>query len=239
VSHRLKGQKHRRCNIVRLRRPAPSLPKGRYKNLKVNWKGTLKGVQPRIRLWRSFDERSHAYLGYVLSVDGEVDGVSREFKVAIGKGAQAHHNFQVGDRVEGASEPVPDARLETAEFYKTNLLRIVERPSKPVNEPPPWHEPLPDLETYRERGHRRLAARTYESKCHNCLWACRMPVEMIIDHWNPSQKKYRFETFCYGPKSCSFYSSGPTRKVPGRRGMIWEEEDWIDEEATSHRSMDE
>jgi hypothetical protein len=24
-----------------------------------------------------------------------------------------------------------------------------------------------------------------------------MPVEIIIDHWNPSQKRYRFETFCY------------------------------------------
>lgn len=29
-----------------------------------------------------------------------------------------------------------------------------------------------------------------------------MPVEMIVDHWNPSQKRYRFETFSYGPKNC-------------------------------------
>ncbi|MFB0555220.1 MAG: hypothetical protein ACETWQ_18085 [Phycisphaerae bacterium] len=29
----------------------------------------------------------------------------------------------------------------------------------------------------------------------------------------------------YGPKSCSFYKAGPTRKVPGRKGMSWEEED--------------
>jgi len=32
---------------------------------------------------------------------------------------------------------------------------------------------------------------------------------------------------------------GPTRKVPGRQGMTWEEEDWVDEEAVSHRVMDE
>jgi hypothetical protein len=66
-----------------------------------------------------------------------------------------------------------------------------------------------------------------------------MPVEIIIDHWNPSKRKYRLETFCYGPKACPFYSAGPTRKVPGRQGMTWEEEDWIDEEATAHRTENE
>jgi hypothetical protein len=30
------------------------------------WQGTLVGIQPRIRLTRSFDERSHTYLGAVL-----------------------------------------------------------------------------------------------------------------------------------------------------------------------------
>ncbi len=29
------------------------------------------------------------------------------------------------------------------------------------------------------------------------------------------------------------------RKVPGRNGMTWEEEDWVDEEATSSRGPDE
>ena len=58
---------------------------------------------------------------------------------------------------------------------------------------------------------------------------------MIIDHWNPSQRRYRTETFCYGPLSCRLYSAGPTRKVPGRRGMQYVEEDWVDEDATSHR----
>ena len=66
-----------------------------------------------------------------------------------------------------------------------------------------------------------------------------MPVEMIIDQWNPRKKKYRFETFCYGPKSCVFYKAGPTRKIPGRGGMVWEGEDWVDEDAVSHRGMDE
>ena len=97
----------------------------------------------------------------------------------------------------------------------------------------------PDLPTYRSRGHRRLDARTYEAKSATCIWGCRMPVEIIVDHWNPSKKKYRFETFCYGPKICSFYRAGPTRRVPGRQGMSWEEENWVDEDATSHRGPDD
>ena len=91
------------------------------------------------------------------------------------------------------------------------------------------------MDTYRRRGHRRLDTKTYESKCSTCMWGCRMPVEIIVDHWNPSKKKYRFEAFCYGPKSCLLYRAGATRKVPGRDGMTWEEEDWVDEDATSHR----
>ena len=62
---------------------------------------------------------------------------------------------------------------------------------------------------------------------------------MIVDQWNPSVKRYRVETFCYGPKSCVLYAAGLTRKVPGRNRMTWEEEDWVDEEAVAHRGPDE
>ena len=62
-----------------------------------------------------------------------------------------------------------------------------------------------------------------------------MAVEIIVDRWNPADKRYRFETFCYGPKSCPVYKAGPTRKVPGRKGMTWEEEDWVDQAAVAHR----
>lgn len=49
---------------------------------------------------------------------------------------------------------------------------------------------------------------------------------------------HRFETFCYEPKSCPAYRAGPTRKVPGRQGMQWEE-DWVDEEATANRGAED
>jgi hypothetical protein len=138
----------------------------------------------------------------------------------------------------GETEAVPDPRLENAAFYRSTRLRLLHLPELQGVPPPPWHGPPPNLETYRARGHRRLSARSHESRCLSCIWGCRMPVEMLIDPWDPTFK-YRFETFCYGPKSCRFYHAGPTRKVPGRKGMVYEEEDWVDEEATSHRSPDE
>jgi hypothetical protein len=170
---------------------------------------------------------------------GIVDGHKGEFLIGIGKAAQEKYRFHIGNIVSGQSYPVLDNRLEAVEFYKTTNLKILERVENIEYDPPPWIGVPPDLETYRERGHRRLDTRTYNTKCQSCLWGCKMPVEMIIDHWNPRHKRYRFETFCYGPKSCFFYKAGTIRKVPGRKGMVWDEEDWVDEQETIHRSMDE
>jgi len=206
---------------------------------RICWQGAVVSVQPRIRLMRSFDQRQHGYLGYALRIQGTIGDESREFLVGIGKGAQAKHRFRAGDLVSGCSHRVADKRTESVEFYKTSALRIIERDEKERGTPPPWLGVPPDLETYRARGHRRLDARTYDGRCQSCIWGCGMAVEMIVDQWNPSRKRYRYETFCYGPKSCSAYAAGPTRKVPGRKGMSWEEEDWVDEEAVAHRGMDE
>ena len=206
---------------------------------KLPWSGRLLAIQPRIRLLRSFDQRQHQYQGYVLKIDGLIDSEARSFLVAIGKGAQQKKQFRASMDVSGQSVPVADPQLETAEFYKTSKLKVEKDGEGQLSDGPPFIGAPSDLEIYRSRGHRRLAAKTYETKCSTCIWGCRMPVEMIVDQWNPSQRRYRFETFCYGPKSCSFYKAAPTRKVPGRKGMSWEEEDWVDEEATSHRGPDD
>jgi len=206
---------------------------------KLTWQGTLVSVQPRIRLTRSFDERSHSYLGYSLGVQGTVSGEDRDFLVGIGKGAHAKPQFRAGDIVSGKAQPVGDEKTESVEYYRASGLKLIERAADVFPLPPPWLGVPPDLTVYRARGHRRLDVRTYQAKCATCIWGCRMPVEMIVDQWNPSQRRYRFETFCYGPKSCTLYRAGPTRKVPGRRGMVWEEEDWVDEDATAHRGEDE
>lgn len=206
---------------------------------KLDWQGTVIGVQPRIRLTRSFDQHSHTYLGYILRVQGRIDDQDGGFLIGLGQAAQAKHEFRAADIVSGRSMPVEETRLETAEYYKTTGLKVIQRAPSVVHDPPPWHGVPPDLEIYRQRGHRRLSARTYAARCESCIWGCRMAVEMIIDHWNPQQRRYRTETFCYGPKSCRFYQAGPVRTVPGRKGMVWQEEDWVDEDATHHRAMDE
>ncbi len=175
----------------------------------------------------------------MLRIEGTCGGEEGEFLVAVGKGAHRKHQFHTGMEISGRSVPVADPRDEVAAFYKTSQIKIVGSSPQEITSVPPVTGVPPDLETYRARGHRRLDSRTYDNRCRACIWGCRMHVEMIVDHWNPSVKKYRFETFCYGPKSCSLYRAGKARIVPGRKGMTWEEEDWVDEDETSHRGPDD
>jgi len=205
---------------------------------KLPWSGRIISVQPRIRLTRSFDERYPSYLGFGLLIEGIVNNEVREFSIGVGKAAHQKHQFKVGDKVSGESLPVADKKTEPVEFYKTSKLMVITR-SVEETPPPPWHGVPDDLPVYRSRGHRRLSARTYGSKCWSCIWGCRMPVIIIVDKWQSEEKLYRFETFCYGPKSCKFYKPGPRRKIPGRKGMVWEEPDSVDEDATSHRGWKE
>ncbi|HKW91091.1 MAG TPA: hypothetical protein VJX92_04270 [Methylomirabilota bacterium] len=207
----------------------------------IPWRGRILGVQPRIRLTRSFDERTHMYLGYVLRLEGTIGGQLGEYLVGIGPGAQAKRRFRAGDVVRGESQPAGEPRTEPADYYKTVRLELVERQIDVARAAsPPWLGVPPELPEYRARGHRRLDAQTYEAKCRTCLWGCRMAVDMIVDPWRPRDDvRYRFETFCYGPKSCRLYRAGPRRKVPGRKGVTWEEPDWVDKEATEHRGPDE
>ena len=212
---------------------------GRNKEAKHKFKGLIISAQPRIRLYRSFDERSHQYMGYALTIQGTMDGNEGEYKIGIGKAAQAKNQFRVGDEISGSCLPVSDRRLEPVDFYKVSGLKLLQRPQREEQSPPPWQIAPPSLETYRQRGHRRLAAQTYRRKCSTCTWGCLMPVEITEDNWKPDRKTYRTETFCYGPLSCPIYKSGPTRKVRGRRGEIFEEEDWVDEQDCGHRDPDE
>ena len=152
---------------------------------KLNWQGTLLAIQPRIRLMRSFDQRSHSYLGYAIRIQGTIADEEREFSVGIGPAAHVKNKFQVGDNLSGRAEPVADPRMEPVEFYKASGLKIIERACEEATSPPPWLGVPPELPIYRERGHRRLDAKTYTARCSTCIWGCRMPVEMIIDQWNP------------------------------------------------------
>ena len=207
--------------------------------MKINWQGDITSVQPRFRLLRSFDERHHTYLGYALRVRGKIDGKDAEAWFGVRKASHEKHRFEVGQVASGQAHAVVDSKVEPVDFYRVSRVALEARQEPPAT-PPPWQGVAPLIETYRERAHRRLSARTYASAaCSRCIWGARMPVEIIVDHWNPDQKLYRFETFCYGPKSCPVYRPGPTRKVPGRQGMTYEEEDWVDAEVTAHRGADD
>jgi hypothetical protein len=212
---------------------------------KLNFKGLIISIQPRIRLTRSFDEASHTYLGYAIKIVGTIDNqetISSNqniFSIGIGKAAQAKFNFKVNDVISGECLPVPDPDMEPVYYYKVSKLAKVTE-GEQGSTSAPWELVPPELEVYRERGHRRLAARTYDTKCSSCMWGCRMPVEIIVDNWNPrGKRKYRFETFCYGPLSCKLYKAGPNRRVEGRGGMVYVEEDWVDEATVAHRGIDE
>ena len=212
---------------------------------KLNFKGLIISIQPRIRLTRSFDEASHTYLGYAIKIVGTIDNqetISSNqniFSIGIGKAAQAKFNFKVNDVISGECLPVPDPDMEPVYYYKVSKLAKVTEGEQGSTSAPRELVP-PELEVYRERGHRRLAARTYDTKCSSCMWGCRMPVEIIVDNWNPrGKRKYRFETFCYGPLSCKLYKAGPNRRVEGRGGMVYVEEDWVDEATVAHRGIDE
>ncbi|HMS18305.1 MAG TPA: hypothetical protein PKA37_15790 [Planctomycetota bacterium] len=206
---------------------------------KLNWEGRVMGVQPRIRLHRSFDQRSHSYLGYTLRMRGWLSGKECDYLVAIGKAAQQKSLFRIGDQVIGQGHAVVDRESEICDIYKVSAVKVLRRSIEPLPSPPPYLGVPPLLTVYRERGHRRLRDRTFEAKCTSCLWGCAMPVDITVDQWNPTKIECRVETFCYGPKSCPFYDAGPPRQVPGRQGMVWEEDDAVDANATSHRSMDE
>ena len=193
---------------------------------KTAWQGVLLSVQPRIRLTRSFDQHGHTYLGYALRMRGTIGNDAREFMVGLGQSPHAKNQFRAGTNVSGDAQPVPDPRLETVEFYKVSKLKVGPPEAEEDALPPPWRGVPAAATVYRERGHRRLAIRTFQEKCWKLhLGLLRIPVEIIIDQWNPSRRRYRTETFCYGPLSYPLYKAGPARTVPGRRGMTYTEEE--------------
>ena len=91
---------------------------------KAPWSGRVVSVQPRIRLTRSFDERSHSYLGFCLVIEGIIRDEPREFSVGIGKVTQQKHQLRFGDKISGESLPVADAQKEPVGFYRTSKLTV-------------------------------------------------------------------------------------------------------------------
>jgi len=95
---------------------------------KVAFSGTVTAVKARIRLLRSFDQVSHAYLGYTLVLGGTVDGmVADDLRVAVGPKTHETHRFRIMDQLQGVAEPVPDPDQEWATHYRASELRLLQR----------------------------------------------------------------------------------------------------------------
>ena len=122
---------------------------------KHTFKGTIISIRPRIRLTRSLDESSHTYLGYAITLDGEIDDQNTTFSIGIVKAAHAKYQLKVNDVITGECVPVPDPDTEPTEYYKVSKLKIISTGTI-TNTSSHWELVPPELKVYRERGHRRL-----------------------------------------------------------------------------------
>ena len=100
--------------------------------------GKIISIQPRNRLTRSFDEASHTYLGYAITLDGELDNTNTTFSIGVGKAAHAKHQFKVNDVISGECVPVPDPDTEPTEYYKVSKLKVITRSTTITNISEPW-----------------------------------------------------------------------------------------------------
>ena len=95
----------------------------------------------------------------------------------------------------------------------------------------------PEISVYDWRGCRMLDKKCWSGKCFRCKWACMANVT-IEYNWGVTQK-YRFESFCYGPKNCKLYKMGKPRAVPYKDCGSSYDEGWLDEICTENRDDEE
>jgi hypothetical protein len=182
---------------------------------KVNWQGEIVSIQPRTRVWRYLtDNRTHYHIGYNLFIAEHSSDSKNHFTVAISEKQQLKGLFQVGDILEGTAWTKMYEEREFADYYRAGSLKVLDRANEDIKIiPPPWIMMPPPMQIYEERGARILSKRLWETKCFKCIWANMANVEIQWD-FDKDIKKYRFETFCYGPKSCKYYKMGRPRSVP-------------------------
>ena len=205
---------------------------------KIEWQGTIRSIQPRTTVWRyRLDNRTHYHNGYNLFLDGSVNGEKARFSVAISEKQQQKILFGIGDEAKGSAWTKMYKVSDYADYYRAGGLKIIKKAEPSQAAPPPYLMQPPDMSVYEERGARMLSAASYRGKCFQCVWATMSAVE-IEYNWGVS-RKYRFESFCYGPKSCKLYQMGKPRAVPYKDcGSVYDE-GWMDDLCTDRRGEDE
>lgn len=205
---------------------------------KIEWYGVIVSIQPRTTVWRyRLDNRTHSHIGYNLFIDGEAEGIKRQFSVAISEIQQQKSEFRIGDEARGTAWTKRYDVTDYADFYRAGGLKVLSRAIQVEHVPPPYLIEPPAMEVYAFRGARMLSLSSYKGKCFRCAWATMSAVE-IEYNWGIA-KKYRFESFCYGPKSCILYKMGKPRSVPYKDCGTSYDEGWLDEICTENRGWDD
>ncbi|MCL1917285.1 MAG: hypothetical protein FWG14_03050 [Peptococcaceae bacterium] len=205
---------------------------------KIEWQGKILSVQPRTTVWRyRMDNRTHYHNGYNIFLDGEANGLKGRFSVAISETQYQKLRFRIGDEAKGTAWTKKYDVNDYADYYRAGALKAVTRAEQSETKPPPYLMEPPDMATYKWRGARMLSAASYKGKCFQCVWATMSAVE-IEYNWGVS-KKYRFESFCYGPKLCKLYKMGKPRAVPYKGDGSTYDEGWMDDLCTENRDEDE
>ncbi|MBR3315284.1 MAG: hypothetical protein IKG18_14245 [Atopobiaceae bacterium] len=206
---------------------------------KIQFCGIVRTVQVRSDVWRYLvDNRTHSHTGYNVFLEGTADGEERRFCVAISERQQKKCHIHTGDKVSGTAWTKLYPNREYADYYRAGALKMLERGSEPDEDTrEPWTGEVEPLRVYAERQCRMLDKRRYNSKCCSCKWAAMANVTIEYDFGR--SQRFRFESFCYGPKSCKLYTMGRPRAVPykGMNGVF--DEGWLDEDMTAHRGWDE
>ena len=209
-------------------------------SIKIEWQGVIVSIQPRTRVWRYVtDNRTHYHLGFNVFLDGVADDTKCHFCVAISEKQQLSNIFHIGDAIRGTAWTKQYPEREYADFYRAgSLKRLKVAPSSPEPVPPPWIMQPPKMQIYESRGARMLSVSCWKNKCFQCIWASMANVEIAWDI-DRGINKYRFESFCYGPKSCKHYKMGRARAVPykGRDSAL--DEGWLDDLCTENRDYDD
>lgn len=206
---------------------------------KISFQGTILSVQPRSNVWRyRLDNRTHSLTGYNIFLTGEAEDEPRQFVVAISERQQMKLRCRIGDVISGTgwTKRYPD--LEYADYYRAGALRkMTENPVADTAHSEPWTDEVPDLSIYDWRGCRLLDKTRWNKQCFTCKWAAMANVT-IEYNWGVSQR-FRFESFCYGPKNCRLYKMGRPRAVPDKQlGSVYDE-GWLDDICTENRDDEE
>lgn len=206
---------------------------------KLKWQGVVMSVQARTRVWRYVtDNRTHYHIGYNLFIEGESEEGLTEFSVAISEKQYVKGQFRIGDTIKGTAWTKNYPEREFADYYRVGALKVLSSNEELSETTCPWTGLPPTMETYEWRGARMLSKSLWKGKCFTCYYATMSNVEIQWD-FDRDIKKYRFESFCYGPKSCKKYKMGRARSVPYKGRGSSSDTGWLDDLCTENRDWDE